>query len=628
MSIVRTLLLPAALILGAFPSLPAAPSPIQYSAAKKMWILNTAASTYAFNVNSRGELQTVYWGDPLWRSDDLAVPDPGHEVSSFDPAQSWINEEYAGWGGTRYLEPCLKLSRADGNRDLVLHYLSHEIQGNQLLVRVKDINDELYVTLRYTVFPDDGIIEKEATFENRSQQAVRSGELPVGRLVRAAGEGYRLSYLTGRWAGETQLTREAIHPGQKVLESRKGNTSHNANPWFAIDRTGRPREETAGSGSAPSAGAATGARGGAERLRPGARHRRLQRSISPILSSPANAWRRRLFTAGSARRIRRGFAPDASFRAHADSAAWRPARPRPVLYNSWEATTFNVNEAGQRALAEKAAKLGVELFVMDDGWFGKRNDDHAGLGDWSVNPQKFPNGLKPLIDYVNSLGMDFGLWVEPEMVNPDSDLYRAHPDWAMHFQDVRAAKLRNQLVLNMARDDVKEYIFGVLDKLVSENHIKYLKWDMNRTFAEPGWRRRPIGAQKEIWVTVRPSICTRSSTVCARNIRGWKSNRVPAAAAAWIWASCAHVDEVWTSDNTEAFDRLRIQEGFTQAYAPKVMSAWVTDVPNMNGRSTPLKFRFLVAMQGALGIGANLNKWTPEEFAFATRMVATTKTFG
>ncbi len=172
MSIVRTILLPAALVLAALPCLAATPAPIEYSAAKKMWVLNTAASTYAFSVNSRGELQTVYWGEPLWRSDDLAAPDPGHEVSSFDPAQSWINEEYAGWGGTRYLEPCLKLNRADGNRDLVLHYVSHEIQGNQLLVRVKDINDELYVTQRYTVFPDEGIIEKDAIFENRSQQAV------------------------------------------------------------------------------------------------------------------------------------------------------------------------------------------------------------------------------------------------------------------------------------------------------------------------------------------------------------------------------------------------------------------------------------------------------------------------
>ncbi len=136
------------------------------------------------------------------------------------------------------------------------------------------------------------------------------------------------------------------------------------------------------------------------------------------------------------------------------------ARVRPVLYNSWEATEFNVTEAGQKALAARAAKLGVELFVIDDGWFGKRNTDHAGLGDWVVNPAKFPNGLKPLISYVNGLGMDFGLWVEPEMVNPDSNLDRAHPDWVMNFPGRPRSELRNQLVLNLAREDVREYIFG------------------------------------------------------------------------------------------------------------------------------------------------------------------------
>src|SRR3984957_17201513 len=147
--------------------------------------------------------------------------------------------------------------------------------------------------------------------------------------------------------------------------------------------------------------------------------------------------------------------------------------PRPVLYNSWEATTFNVNEAGQTALAEKAAKLGTELFVMDDGWFGQRNNDHRGLGDWYVNPQKFPNGLGGLIGAVNKRGMKFGVWVEPEMVNPDSGLYRAHPDWAMHFPGRPRTEGRNQLVLNMARDDVRDHIFNVLDKLLTENHIAF-----------------------------------------------------------------------------------------------------------------------------------------------------------
>ena len=295
--------------------------------------------------------------------------------------------------------------------------------------------------------------------------------------------------------------------------------------------------------------------------------------------------------------------------------------PRPVLYNSWEATTFNVNEAGQKQLADKAARIGVELFVMDDGWFGQRNDDHAGLGDWTVNPQKFPNGLKGLIDYVNGLGMKFGLWVEPEMVNPNSDLYRAHPDWAMHFNDRPRSEARNQLILNMARDDVRDHIFGVLDKLVSENHIEFLKWDMNRHFGEPGWPEVPVAEQKEIWVKYVDNVYDIIDRLRAKH-PGLEIESCSGGGGRLDLGILKRVDEVWTSDNTEAFDRLRIQEGFTNAYAPKVMMAWVTDVPNLNGRSTPLKYRFLVAMQGSLGIGSNLNHWTDADFALASRMVA------
>ncbi len=280
-----------------------------------------------------------------------------------------------------------------------------------------------------------------------------------------------------------------------------------------------------------------------------------------------------------------------------------------------------MNEEGQKALAEKAAKLGVELFVMDDGWFGKRSDDHAGLGDWYVNPQKFPHGLKPLIDDVNRLGMGFGLWFEPEMVNPDSDLYRKHPDWAMNFPGRPRSEARHQLVLNMARDDVKEYIFNALDHILDENNIRFIKWDMNRHFSEPGWPEKPLAEQKEIWVKYTSNVYEIIDRLRARHPQ-LQIESCSGGGGRVDLGILERVNQVWTSDNTEAFDRLRIQEGFTFAYAPKVMTDWVTDVPSMNGRSTPLKFRFLVAMQGVLGIGGNLNKWSSDDMAFAARMVA------
>ncbi len=174
---------------------------------------------------------------------------------------------------------------------------------------------------------------------------------------------------------------------------------------------------------------------------------------------------------------------------------------------------------------------------MDDGWFGARNNDHAGLGDWFVNPKKFPNGLKPLIHYVNGLGMDFGIWVEPEMVNPDSDLYRKHPDWAMNFPGRPRTEARNQLVLNMARDDVKEYIFAWLDKLVTENNIAFLKWDMNRNFSEPGWHGSGTAQREEDLGEVREQRVRNHRPPARQASRSSKSNPAPAEADASIWAS-------------------------------------------------------------------------------------------
>jgi len=300
----------------------------------------------------------------------------------------------------------------------------------------------------------------------------------------------------------------------------------------------------------------------------------------------------------------------------------RSPKLRPVIYNSWEATQFNVNEAGQIALAEKAAALGVDRFVMDDGWFGQRKNDHAGLGDWYVNLEKFPHRLKPLIDKVHSLGMDFGLWVEPEMVNPDSDLYRKHPDWVLNFPGRPRSEQRNQLVLNLARQDVRDYVFGFLDKLLTEYDSSFFKWDYTRNWSEPGWDQLPPNEQKRVYVAF------------VRNLYGILAELRQKHPNVEI-ESCSggggrvdlgilrYVDEVWPSDNTDPFDRLTQQDGFTYAYTPQIMMAWVTDSPHwLNKRSTSLGYRMLSSMQGSLGIGADITKWTPEETALAKRLIA------
>ena len=594
---------------------------IQFDPARKVWLLTTSDSSYAMGVSSDGSLLNLYWGAPLWRLADLPTAAQRRDISSFDPRQMLENEEYPGWGGPRYYEPALKITREDGDRDLVLHYVSHHIQNDSLDITLKDINDPIEVILHYQLFPDYGLIRRNATVNNKTSKSViiESAQSAVWNLP--PGSGYQLTYLTGRWAGETQVTHEPIRPGQIVLESRKGHTSHYFNPWFAID---------AGNTNEVSGPVWFGALGWSGNWRITVEQTAYAQvrvaggfnsfdfayplAAGQSLDTPLFYGGFSQHGYGQASRILHKFEREKLLPGGLES------RLRPVLYNSWEATTFNVTEAGQEALADKAAPLGIELFVIDDGWFGARNDDHAGLGDWVVNPKKFPNGLKPLIDHVNHLGMDFGLWVEPEMVNPNSDLYRAHPDWAINFPGRPRSELRNQLILNLARDDVKEHIFHVLDKLASDYNIKYFKWDMNRSFSEPGWPEAGGPNERKLWVQYVRNLYEILDRLRAAHPKleiedcSGGGGRVDVEAI-------RRADEVWTSDNTDAFDRLRIQEGFTYAYAPKIMSAWVTDVPNMNTRSTPLTTRFLVAMQGALGIGANLNKWTPQDFALATRMI-------
>ncbi|KAF1055374.1 MAG: Alpha-galactosidase AgaA [Stenotrophomonas maltophilia] len=296
-----------------------------------------------------------------------------------------------------------------------------------------------------------------------------------------------------------------------------------------------------------------------------------------------------------------------------------------MLYNSWEATTFAVDVVGQMALTEKASRPGVERFVVDDGWFKGRNSDHAGLGEWTPDPAKFPNGLKPLIDKVHGLGMEFGLWVEPEMVNPNSDLYRAHPDWVIDFPDRPRTPARNQLMLNLARTDVRDHLFKVLDELLTRNDIQYIKWDYNRKISEPGWPEVGADQQQTLYVEY------------VRNLY-WIFEQLRKRHPHVEFESCsggggridlgimALTDQVWPSDNTDPYERLAMQDNFTHAFTPAVMMAWVTDSPNWaNKRSTSLEYRFLSSMAGGLGIGADLNHWDAQDMAVATQMVAAYK---
>jgi alpha-galactosidase len=621
LAFIAALIMPASLVRGQ--SAGAQSEPIRYDETARTFRIDAARVSYVFGVNEKEELQTLYWGKRLRPADSISSAKADGGTSAFDLSANATPQEFAGWGGGLVVVPDLKISFPDGNRDLVLHYLSHTIRNNTLTVSLKDINRDVVVDLVYQIDEATGVLARSARIENRTQQPFTIEQAFAATWNLAASRDYQLRYLTGRWAGEWNLQQTALHPGKVVLESRRGSTGDEVNPWFAIERSNQPDQDVGDVWF----GALGWSGSWQVYFETDWRNRvRVTGGYTPFdfayVLAPGQSLDTPKFYGGySDQGI--GGASRLLHRFELDSVVPQAPhrRMRPVLYNSWEATGFDVNEAGQEALAEKAASIGVERFVMDDGWFGARKDDHAGLGDWYVNPQKFPHGLKPLIDKVHALNMDFGLWVEPEMVNPDSDLYRKHPDWVLNFTGRPRTEGRNQLVLNLARDDVRAYVYSFLDKLLSENEIAFLKWDYNRNWSEPGWPAAPPEKQKEVYLRYVQNLYSILAELREKHPK--VEIESCSGGGARVDLGIMHLtDEVWPSDNTDPYDRLSIQDGFTYAYAPGVMMAWVTDSPNwMNTRSTSLEYRFLSSMQGSLGIGANLNKWTPEDFATAKRLV-------
>ena len=602
---------------------PSTGPPVRFLADRKLWILDTDHTSYVLGLNELNGLQFLYWGKGIVRDQDF-VPAHTPEAYAFESPEGMATEEYPGWGGMRYDEPCLKVSLEDGLRDLVLKYVSHEIKGNSLDIRLKDIKYGLVVDLSYVVHPHHDIIRKFSVIRNQTAKSLVVESAQSGVWYVPPGVGYRLTYLPGRWAGENQITREIIHQGRKVLDSRRMVTSHQMNPWFAIDYGGEANEEY-GRVWFGALGWSGDWRLVVEqtpnqqvRVTGGYNDFDFGYLLKPgeALSTPPYYGGFTDQGFGQASRLIHDFERD-------DILPKQPApRLRPVGFNSWCVTEFAVREANQREFAARAAKLGVELFMMDDGWFGERKTDRAGLGDWYPDPDKFPHGLKPLIDDVHSLGMEFGLWVEPEMVNPDSHLYRQHPDWVINFPDRPRTEGRNQLMLNLARDDVKEYLFSVFDKLLTENDITIVKWDMNRHISEPGWPQVPVPEQKRIWVKYVDNLYELVDRLRARHPQVEFETSEGGGGRVDL-GLLTRMEQVNTSDNGDAFDDLRIWEGYTLAYVPRLLDGYVVDNPGTNGRNLPLKFRLLAAvkMGGPFGFCSDLRKWSDADMNEAKKTV-------
>lgn len=581
---------------------------------KNIFILETKNTHYVLGVDKYGYNRHLHWGKKC-DADDYFI----REIRDQNSNHSMLDEfkqEYTPFGRTLFRGSSIKAQFSDGCRDICLKYEGYEADGNMLKLNFSDEVYPLTITLNYSVCDDNDIITRWTTVKNNGNDSIYFDKLFSAEFNLPSKKPYTFKNTNGAWGGENIETNTTLKSGTFVSESRRGTSGHNQSPYFiayqnADEKTGDVYF-------------ATLAYSGNFKVKA---ERDLFNSTRIIIGMSDFDFRFEL-------KPNEEFDTPKVFCGHTEGFgemsrqmnkfALKHVLPKtfngkilPVLYNSWEATGFDVNARNQSLLAEIASKIGVELFVMDDGWFGKRNNDDAGLGDWFVNQDKFPNGLDELIGKVNSLGMDFGIWVEPEMVNRNSDLYRAHPDWAYHFDSRYSCELRNQLVLNMTRSDVQEYIFNCLNDLLSKHNIKYVKWDMNRPFSEAGAEN--LDCPQMLWYlhtkavydivdklkALHPDIAFES---CASG--GGRSD----------YGALMHYDQVWTSDNTDGIDRMVIQKGYSLLKPIKTMRAWVTDIAGIN-KPCSLDFRFNIAMQGALGIGGNLTEYSDEDLEICKRNI-------
>lgn len=606
--------------------------PVRYLSKLDGWVLQTSSNTYVIIKNKQGRLFNVYWGPPLTNAKQLDTnyfPEILNSTKYDGSHRGEVRfEEYPAQGGPFYDEPCLKVAMESGNRDLVLNYISYKINGNILEILLKDIQNDIYVSLIYEVFSEYGIISKKSKIVNQTNEKIVIESAQSGVWQLPADKDYRLSYLSGRWGSEAHLVRESINQGTKVLEERRGMTGYNFNPWFAIDYKGQATEDFGK--------VWFGALGWSGNWRISIEQTyRMQPRVTGgyntydfgYLLKPGEELTTPPFYGGF---TINGFG-EASRMLHRLQRneivpRGKKARLRPVFYNSWQTYEVDVTETNQMELAKKAAELGVELFLVDDGWFHLRKKTNAGLGDWFVDADKFPNGLLPLSKYVNSLGMDFGLWVEPEMVNPNSDLYRNHPDWVLNFAGRPGTEGRGQLVLNLAREDVKEYLFKALDKLVEKNNVKMFKWDMNRFVTEPGWPELPPEEQKKVWVEYTKNLYEIIDRLREKH-PGLEIESCKGGGGRIDMGIMERVDQFWTSDDTDPVDRLFIQEGFSFVYSPGVIMGRVSPLTSKKGylnvrENSPLEFRFLIAMHGSLGLSLNPNTMSDDEIKEATKYIS------
>lgn len=605
---------------------------IRYIEKENLFILETKNSCYQMTVDRIGCLRHLYYGRPVgqvnmnyrYRTCDRGFSGNPYEQAddrgcSFDV----MPQEYSCYGVGDFRVSALMAEAENGSFSTDLRYDSFEIEDGKytleglpyvrerkdsvqtLKIRLKDSVNGIAVLLYYGVFEEKDIITRTAKIVNESAAGIRLLKAASVCLDFPYGN-FDLIHFSGRHCMERQMERQRLTQNIVTVGSRRGMSSHHNNPFVILCDTqadedkgdcygimlmysGNHKEETE-KDQTGNTRVVSGIHddGFLWNLQPGMEFQTPEAILS-FSHDGLNGLSHHFH------RIIRENVCDPRYL----------TEKKPLLLNSWEASYFNFDEESIYELAVQVKDLGIEMLVLDDGWFGERNDDHRGLGDWYVNEKKIKGGLKKLVDKINRLGLKFGLWVEPEMINEDSDLYRSHPDWVLKDPDRLPMISRNQMVLDMSRADVRDYLFACIQKLLSESEIDYIKWDFNRSVSNVYSNRQPAAQQGEVmhrFVLGVYELLTRIREAFPKVLIEGCAGGGGRFDAGMLF----YTPQIWCSDNTDPIARLKIQRGTSYGYPVSTMGSHVSASPNhQTGRATPLKTRGIVAASGTFGYELN-----------------------
>lgn len=557
-------------------------------------------------------------------------PSPFREDASF--SLDSLPQEYPGYGSGDFRQPAYQVQLANGTTvteaECVRHriysgkpkleglpavYAEQDAEADTLELELLDRVSGLTIYLSYTVMNAFDAITRSVSFRNESKENIT--------LLRAMSASvdmnhscYDLLHLHGAWARERHVQRRRLSPGMQGIESRRGSSSHNHNPFLALLSEGAGEEHGEVYGFSLVYSGSFSAQVEVDHYETA----RVTMGLNPFdfswLLEPGQSFQTpeavMVFSAeglgGMSRRYHK------MYRSRLSRGQFRDAT-RPVLVNNWEATYFNFNANKIEQIASAGRDLGIELFVLDDGWFGKRNDDTTSLGDWVVDKNKLPEGLEDLVKRVRDLDMQFGLWFEPEMISPDSDLYRQHPDWCLHVEGRRRTEGRQQLILDFSRQEVGDAVADMVRSILQSAPINYVKWDMNRNMTEIGSAALPPERQRETahrymlgLYRVMEQLTTEFPHILFESCSGGGGRYDP--------GMLYYMPQTWTSDNSDAVSRLKIQYGTSLVYPLSSMGAHVSAVPNHQvHRHTSLRTRGHAAMSGNFGYELDLTAFSEQE---------------